>query len=316
MMYETDSKSIIKNNKLNPAFWNGLFICLSVILLWWGYNYIRGARIDEGFTIKVKFEDILGLSKGNDVIYAGLVIGEVSAVGRIGGVNSTDIIPLVTLNIKEEYDELLYKDALFTIKSPLFVGDYWVEIVRGPIKSKERLMDGAIVSGAAELNPSKLPEEIQRGIGPILINLKAFTDEIARLVENGKVIDDIRNTISSLSSTLEKTERVLQNIEPVEDGSKIEMDKIKEAFENLYRTSVKIDMRVQDLEQITDDAKDVLSKLNNGDGTFSKLINDPYLYNEYADIAKNANILIKDMKENPRKYIRWSDIIKGWREKD
>ena len=54
-----ESNYTVRQRKLNPAFWNGLFICFSIVLLWWGYNYIRGARIDEGFTIQVKFEDIL-----------------------------------------------------------------------------------------------------------------------------------------------------------------------------------------------------------------------------------------------------------------
>ena len=92
--------------------------------------------------------------------------------------------------------------------------------------------------------------------------------------------------------------------------------KIKETFDNLYRTSVKLDMRIEDLEDITDDFKKISNKLNNGDGTFSKLLNDPSLYDEYTSIAKSANILINDIKENPKKYIRWSDIIKGWRDKD
>ena len=91
------------NIKLNQAFWNGVFICLTIALVWWGYNYIWGASHDEGFFIKVKFEDILGLSKSNDVIYAGLVIGQVQDVGKIGGPNSSEITPIVTLNIKEEY---------------------------------------------------------------------------------------------------------------------------------------------------------------------------------------------------------------------
>ena len=67
---------------------------------------------------------------------------------------------------------------------------------------------------------------------------------------------------------------------------------------------------------MTTNLKEISDKLNNGNGTLSKLLNDKTLYDEYTSIAKNANILLKDINDNPKKYIRWSDIIKGWRARD
>ena len=87
----------LKNIKLNKTFWNGLFITLMVFLVWWGYNFIRGPKIEEGYSFQVKFDDILSLTKGNDVIYSGLTIGEVKEVGKIGGASSSEITPIVTL---------------------------------------------------------------------------------------------------------------------------------------------------------------------------------------------------------------------------
>ena len=151
----------LKNIKLNKTFWNGLFITLMVFLVWWGYNFIRGPKIEEGYSFQVKFDDILSLTKGNDVIYSGLTIGEVKEVGKIGGASSSEITPIVTLSIKKEYEDILYKDAVFTIKSPLFVGDYWVEVSRGIPRSQDKIVKGEVLEGVAELNPSKLPAEIQ-----------------------------------------------------------------------------------------------------------------------------------------------------------
>ena len=49
--------------KINDTFWIGLFISLISIGIWWGYSYIRGPKINEGFFIKVKFDNIFGLTK-------------------------------------------------------------------------------------------------------------------------------------------------------------------------------------------------------------------------------------------------------------
>ena len=79
--------------KINDTFWIGLFIFLISIGIWWGYSYIRGPQINEGFFIKVKFDNIFGLTKGNDVIFKGLLIGEVTEVSTIGGASSSKIVP-------------------------------------------------------------------------------------------------------------------------------------------------------------------------------------------------------------------------------
>ena len=55
------------------------------------------------------------------------------------------------------------------------------------------------------------------------------------------------------------------------------------------------------------------ARARRGGSIINKLLNDGSLYDEYAKIAKNTNILIKDIKDNPKRYIKWTDIIKGWR---
>ena len=101
----------------------------------------------EDFSFKVKFDNILSLSKGNNVIYSGLTIGEVKEVGKIGGASSAEITPIVTLSIKKEYEDILYKDVIFTIKSALFVGDYWVDVSRGIPRSQKKILNGEILTG-------------------------------------------------------------------------------------------------------------------------------------------------------------------------
>ena len=61
---------------------------------------------------------------------------------------------------------------------------------------------------------------------------------------------------------------------------------------------------------------EVSEKINSGQGSFSKFVNDDSFYNEYHSIAKNVNGLINDIQDNPKKYIKWSDILKAWRGKD
>ena len=212
----------LKNIKLNKTFWNGLFITLMVFLVWWGYNFIRGPKIEEGYSFQVKFDDILSLTKGNDVIYSGLTIGEVKEVGKIGGASSSEITPIVTLSIKKEYEDILYKDAVFTIKSPLFVGDYWVEVSRGIPRSQDKIVKGEVLEGVAELNPSKLPAEIQKGLKPILINFESFSTGLVSLF-NPATIEDLKQSITNIRESTLKAKTLTDKFDIEGEGIKLDM---------------------------------------------------------------------------------------------
>ena len=295
----------LKNIKLNKTFWNGLFITLMVFLVWWGYNFIRGPKIEEGYSFQVKFDDILSLTKGNDVIYSGLTIGEVKEVGKIGGASSSEITPIVTLSIKKEYEDILYKDAIFTIKSPLFVGDYWVEVSRGIPRSQDKIVKGEVLEGVAELNPSKLPAEIQKGLKPILINFESFSTGLVSLF-NPTTIDDLKQSIANIKESTLKAKTLTDKFDIEGDGIKLDMQVFNETMANLSKVSSELKISLDNIEdasrnfkKASEDIKDISGKLNNGEGSLGKLINDSDLYDSIGSVVNNIGVLIKKLSDDP-----------------
>ncbi len=52
--------------------------------------------------------------------------------------------------------------------------------------------------------------------------------------------------------------------------------------------------------------EEVTAKVKSGEGTAGKLVNDKVLYDKMNMMADDLNALVKDFKENPRKYIKFS----------
>ena len=50
----------------------------------------------------------------------------------------------------------------------------------------------------------------------------------------------------------------------------------------------------------------VISGINNGEGSLGKLAKDEELYNNLNKTSQNLNSLILDLKENPKRYINIS----------
>jgi phospholipid/cholesterol/gamma-HCH transport system substrate-binding protein len=46
--------------------------------------------------------------------------------------------------------------------------------------------------------------------------------------------------------------------------------------------------------------------MKNGEGTLGKLVNDEKLYDNLDSVTANLNLLIKDLRENPGRYVKVS----------
>lgn len=61
----------------------------------------------------------------------------------------------------------------------------------------------------------------------------------------------------------------------------------------------KAESSVKEIEEVT-------AKVSRGDGTAGRLVNDKVLYDKMDKMIEDLNSLITDVKENPRKYIKFS----------
>jgi phospholipid/cholesterol/gamma-HCH transport system substrate-binding protein len=48
----------------------------------------------------------------------------------------------------------------------------------------------------------------------------------------------------------------------------------------------------------------ILAKIENGEGTLGKMINDPSLYDNLNEFSEDAKKLIQEFKDNPTKYMK------------
>lgn len=67
---------------------------------------------------------------------------------------------------------------------------------------------------------------------------------------------------------------------------------LQQASENLRSTTQSLDI--------------VLNKIEKGQGTLGKLVQEEKLYDDIDSLASNLNLLVKDLRENPAKYVKVS----------
>lgn len=297
----------------------GILVTVALAALLWGLNYLKGKDVfTSRNTYYAVYDNVDGLVKSNPIFMNGF---------RIGIVNAIDFMPdksgklLVTLKIDRHV--FVSKDAIAKIFNSDLIGTKAMRIDLGsslnaaddndtlqaelesglaqqlgkqvaPIKDKtEHLivsLDSVVQMMHALLDPST-QNNLRSGIGHLNNSLASIDHMVSD--DNGKLkmmIDNINSITNNLKSNQQQINNILTNISNVSDSL---------AAANFAETIRKAD-------QVLGQSQEMLTKINQGQGTLGKMVNDQQLYDNLSATSHDLDELMKDLKANPKRYVHFS----------
>ena len=289
------------------------FFVLSTILLFiFGFNYLKGSSIlDKQKTIYAVYDEVDGLLVGANVMINGLSIGNVTELDFLP--NSTKII--VTLKVKDKLN--------FSSKSTASI--YETGVLGGLAISIEPLFEReSIVKTGDTLMSSVRPgltELINRQIEPLSRQLQSTITSVdsiftgASNVLNRQTQEEIKESISVLTSAINAIKNSSVIIEETLTSKNTQINNTIDNFEkissNLSNVSDELNSfgltsLLSNLEVSVDGISSIVDKLDSDNSTLGKLINEDEVYNNLNSSLESLNILINDIKTNPKKYVHFS----------
>jgi phospholipid/cholesterol/gamma-HCH transport system substrate-binding protein len=302
----------------------GIFVVVSAITFVVFLSFVSTRQLSRAgsYTIFALFTDVLGLQKKSPVQIAGIDIG------RIKGVELYQGKAKVILEIDGNVD--LYEDASIEKVSISLLGDYKLSVDPGR-PDHRKLVDGDEIKNVKSLsNVDAIVAEVREMSGAIR-KLVAGTPEnpaplelIVRDVQGSAsaarvVLEEVSRNITSNTEKLDKiltnVERFTSDLKDISQGRDAEFDQIindaKAISASLRRTSDSLDKIIsgQDSEQISSSVKSlkqtldtmnrtlsniesITGKVDKGQGTVGKLVNDPTLHDEVTEAAQGVNSLV------------------------
>ena len=259
----------------------GALVIVAVVVLFAGYTWYSGYRLGKsGYNVRLHFVDVTGLMPGDDVRVVGVKKGRVEAIELKG----RDVEVVLWL----DNDVQLYQDADFSILDVAMIsGTKYVAVMPGtssvaldlskPARGKPSaaLALGNVADLSESLNDlvkvisgSLLTEDALATTRETVENLNALTKELVKLLSENR--RNLTAGVKAFKSASEKLDSIV--------GS-----------EEFKGTVARLDTLTQ--------------KLNSGDGSLAKMLNDPGAYDEMKETLKAAKELLEDIKANPKKYI-------------
>lgn len=287
----------------------GLFMVVSLVLLYLGFNYLKGI---DFFSSRTKyyavFDNVDQLMPSNPVYLSGVSVGRVSQLQIL----QTRRKVVVEMEI-DSYVKL--GDSSVAILNGDFLGNKFIQLNVGRItrelKAKDTLKSD-VAKGITDFlaeNAAPVTDNLQntlRKLNTVLDNLSRNTAKLDSIFDGFKrtpvllnatiqntnmKIDSVALVIRALSGSLRTT---LQELRPTLANVKTITDSLK---------SVQVSRTLKNIDHTLGKVNESLSRFGKGDNTVSKLMTEDTLYVNLNKLLVSLDSLANHLNENPRHFL-------------
>ncbi|MCU0292612.1 MAG: MlaD family protein [Thermoanaerobaculaceae bacterium] len=306
---------------MSPTARIGLFMIVALAIL--GVFIVKIEEIPIGSKsgrqrVQAAFPSVAGLDEKSPVRIAGVRIGIVERIALQGDT------ALVTLAL--DPDVSLHQGARAEVTSLGMLGDKYVELYPGSL-SGPLLPPGTVLGGVSPLGFDKLLSSADA----ILSDIKVVTESLRKSMggpQGEQRLDEIVENIRQLTGDVKamvaanrgNVDQTMENFKAFSETLKVELPKLAEQLkalagradtvvaenrENLKGSIDNIKDLSARLKVAADNINDITGKMNRGEGSIGKLLNDDETVDNLNATLKSVDTGFKSLKETLGRSERW-----------
>tara|TARA_B100000886_G_scaffold52136_1_gene32028 strand:+ start:5376 stop:6305 length:930 start_codon:yes stop_codon:yes gene_type:complete len=282
---------------------SGIFLFIVMI------NYLKSNDIFvSDRTFFAIYNDVEGVSTGTPVTISGFNVGSVQDISFYG-----DEAKLL-LKFRVENDFQFSSNSIAQIYETGLIGGKALAII--PVNGKNLAVSGDtlksdIAPGLTELVNDKL-SPLQEKIESMVVSADSlliavnsvFDDETKKNLTSS--IENFSATIQSAKKSVDVFEEVLGNNENRLNSIIVNVDESLKNFSNLSDNFDELDLVIENLSKSSSNINSITSEIKAGDGLVNKVVYDEGFVKSLDEISSNINLLLEDLRMNPKRYVHFS----------
>ena len=281
----------------------GIATILSLVLLYIGVNYLKGINLFKPANYYyVSCKNVKDISISTPVFVDGFKIGLVRSL-KYDYASSDKTILEISLDKgmkvnKGSYisiESTLLSGAELNLKLNKYVSEY--------LKPGD-FMEGRVKNGMM----SSVEDNILPMVADMMPKLDAILTGLQALVEStalSQSLSNLESTTKQLEASSLRLNTFLKNDLPeISSNLKTTTSGLSEFSNNL--NNLDLEKSINSLNSTLENINTLALRLNSNDNSLGLLLNDSLLYNNLNRTLDNASGLLLDVKQNPKKYVRFS----------
>ncbi len=297
----------------------GVVALLTIIVFIWLFNFLKGKDFLKSTAIYYTvYEKVGGLAESSPVEVNGFKVGVVQSINFI---DATSGKLLAVFSVNKNFK--LPKNTVAEIVPVSLLGGMKVQFIYG---------NGPGTYAPGDTIPGRLAESLMDKIDNELLPVKEkITNLISEIDTVMNSVNDIMNadfkkdlggTLSNLNSTTKSLNNILGSreqelkttLDNVNRFSKMlsdNSDKMSKTFTNLETISdtlaaADIYNSVSNLKASLEKASKMMDNMNKGKGSAGQFLTNDTLYTNLTNSLESLNLLLQDLKANPKRYVHFS----------
>lgn len=276
-----------------------------IVMLFFGLKFLKGMSFySDDNTYYATFKDMNGVTTSTPVYANGYKVGVVKEVSFDYSNGGSNVVMLgldKQLSLPKGSKVEISSDVLGNLKLNLVLGTNPIDLMEAGDTLRGGVEDGAMAK-VAGMVPQV--EKMMPKIDSILHSLNTLLSDPALR----SALHNINNTTGQLNTASTQLNTLMaslnHNVPVIMTKANGVMTHTEKLTNNLSAidvagTMAKVDATLDNVHQMTE-------KLNSNDGTLGLLMRDAQLYNNLNATARNADSLVNDLKQHPKRYVHFS----------
>jgi phospholipid/cholesterol/gamma-HCH transport system substrate-binding protein len=276
-----------------------------IVLMYFGLQYLKGLTLfttDDHYY--ARFDNVTGMSASSPIYANGYKVGVVEKVDY-DYANQGNIIATIAvdqrLRLPKGTRAEISSDLLGNVQLQLKLGDNPIDLL-----SKGDTIVGAIQQGMMGKVGDMVPQ-----IEKMLPKLDSILASVNALLASPAIANSLQN-VETITMNLNSTTRQLNQLSATLNGQLPQLltkaDGVLTNTEGFTRQLNSIDVAntMNKVNQTLTNVQQMTDALNSKEGTLGLLMHDPQLYNNLNATMSDADKLMIDFREHPKRYIHFS----------
>lgn len=285
-----------------------------------GFSYLKSSPLfDNSKTLYAVFNNVGGLQTGTVVSINGFAVGKVTNIKFMDAQGNLQ----VTFSVDSELT--FSKNSTVELYDTGIIGGKGLQIHpvfdEGPTVQSGDTLKSSTRPGLTELAQEKLTPLVRKfesavsDADSVLINVNDVLDAKTKKDLQG-AIAGLNALVASLNGSATTLDGLLRENETKLGNSLASFEQLSANFAQLSDSlnNAGLPNAIASLSATVAQMDQILAKINSGDGTLGKLMNDGELYAHLNAASRELDLLLQDFRLNPKRYVNVS--VFGKKQKD
>lgn len=290
-------------NRFSKEVKIGLATIVSLLLLYIGVNYLKGINLFKPANYYyVACKNVKDINISSPVFVEGFKIGLVRSISY-----DYSTVDNIILEVSLDKGMKINKGSYISIESTLLSGSqlhvklnkYVTEYYKAGDTLEGRLKEDMFTSVEQDILP-KVADMMPK-IDSILIGLQALINNPALM----QSLANLEGTTKQLeASSIQLNALMRKDVPKIASDLQTTASNLSTFSNNLNK--LELEQSIHTLNSSLGNIQTLTQKLNDKDNSLGLLLNDSSVYNNLNQTLENASGLLYDIKQNPKKYVRFS----------